>query len=345
MSWPRHYYSLADLTPEEIRVLLDLSEEWRAIKHSDRFQGRTVLNLFMASSLRTRVSMDLAAQQIGAHVITLSAESAWKLEFRDGVRMDGEAAEHAHEALGVLGRYADILAVRSFPARKSWEEDRQDPVLKAFLKHSPVPVINLESTLYHPCQVLADLLTIEQDTAGKPPKKVVLTWAPHPRCLPVAVPNSFTLGVLNMGWPLTIARPEGYDLPPEIMQRAEKIAAERGATLEVTDDRAAAFKDADFVYAKSWGRIDRYGDEAHELRERTAAKLDSWEVDSAIMSHTADAAFMHCLPVRRNVVASDAVLESPRSLIFDQAENRLHVQKAILVWLLTQLEGSRSCKT
>lgn len=344
MSRPRHYYSLADLTPEELRELLNLSEEWRDIKFSDRFRDRTVLNLFMASSLRTRVSMDLAAQHIGAQVVTLTGESTWKLEFRDGVRMDGETAEHAREAVGVLARYADVLAVRSFPSRKSWEDDRVDPVLNAFLKHSSVPVINLESVLYHPCQVLADLYTIERDAQGKKPRKVVLTWAPHPRCLPVAVPNSFALGVLNMGWPLTIARPEGYDLPPEVMRRANELANQCGGELTITDDREAAFEGADYVYAKSWGRLDCYGAEERELAERKAANLDAWEVDADIMSRTADAAFMHCLPVRRNVVVSDAVLESPRSLIIDQAENRLHVQKAILVWLLTQLEGSRSCK-
>jgi N-acetylornithine carbamoyltransferase len=339
MSTLRHCYCLTDFSLDELHSLLELAEQWRSVKHSNRFQGKAVLSMFLASSLRTRVSMDLAARQIGAHSITLAAENLWKLEFGEGVRMDGESAEHVHEAVGALSRYADILAVRAFPSRKSWEADREDPVLRAFQRHSPVPVVNLESTLFHPCQALADLLTIQRASQHRPPRKIVLSWAPHPRCLPVAVPNSFVLGVVHKGWPLTIARPEGYDLPADVLEKAAALAAERGTTLTITDDREAAFDGADYVYAKSWGRIDCYGEEDRELSERAAAGLDTWQVDAEIMSRTADAAFMHCLPVRRNVVVSDAVIDSPRSLVFEQAENRLHVQKALLVWLLSQAEG------
>jgi N-acetylornithine carbamoyltransferase len=336
MNTPRHCYNLADFEPRQVAGLLDRAETLRAVKAGTQLHGRAVVLLFLASSLRTRVSMELAARQLGAHAQTLQADAGlWKMEYADGAVMRGDTVEHVKDAIGVLARYADLLGVRAFPSRRSWAEDAADPVLNASLRWSPVPVVNMESTLYHPCQALADLLTIRQTCGARRPGRIVLSWADHPKPLPVAVPNSFALAVTQMGWDLVIARPEGYDLPPEIMTRCRQQADAAGSRLEVTADRAAAFGGAQFVYAKSWGRLDRYGQEAQEIEERRAADLARWIVDPAIMALTDNAYFMHCLPVRRNVVVSDAVIDGPRSLVLAEAENRLHAQKALLAELLS----------
>jgi N-acetylornithine carbamoyltransferase len=336
-----HVHSLDDLDRSTIERIIDRAQRIRGQNALDSLRGKSIVLLFLSPSLRTRVSMELAARQLGAYVVTLQEDAGlWKLEFNDGAVMRGDTVEHAKEAIRVLARYGDLLAVRAFPSRKSWLEDARDPILSAFKKWSPVPVLNLESSLYHPCQALADILTIRRTAAalspqsrgeGSKPGKIVLTWADHPKCLPVAVPNSFALAMTQMGWDLTIARPEGYDLPPEIMERCRRHAVVAGSGLEVTNDREAAFTGARFVYAKSWGRIDRYGLETQELAERKEGGLAKWIVDAAIMKQTNDAYFMHCLPVRRNVVVSDEVIDGPRSIVIDQAENRLHAQKALLL--------------
>lgn len=338
MNNPRHIHSLDDLDREQLDKILDRAERLRGRTALDLLRGRSIINLFLSPSLRTRVSMELAARQLGANSVTLQEDAGlWKLEFNAGAVMRGDTVEHAKDAIGVLARYGDLLAVRAFPSRKSWEDDARDPVLNAFKRWSPRPVLNLESSLYHPCQALADILTIRNASGGASaskatrPGKIVLSWADHPKCLPVAVPNSFALAITQMGYDLTIARPDGYDLPPEIIQRCQAHAAKFGGRLEMTADREAAFAGARFVYAKSWGRIDRYGREAEELAERKERGLSRWIVDGEIMRRTDDAFFMHCLPVRRNVVVADEVIDSPRSLILDEAENRLHGQKALLL--------------
>lgn len=340
---PRHLHTLDGYTREQLERLLSKAEELRDQKALTILRGKAVVLLFLNPSLRTRVSMELAARQLGADVVTLEAGAGlWKMEYAEGAIMRGDSVEHVKEAVRVLARYGDLLGVRAFPQRKSWEEDARDPVFSAFMRYSTVPVINLESCLYHPCQSLADLLTIRQFSegaksgvqaaggSGAKPGKILLTWADHPRALPVAVPNSFALAVTQMGWDLTIARPPGYDLPPQVMEICGKYAQRSGGRLEVTDNRDAAFSDARFVYAKSWGSLDYYGLDAEEIEHRKKSGLSRWCVDSHAMARTDDAYFMHCLPVRRNVVVTDEVIDGSRSIVADQAENRLHVQKAIL---------------
>jgi N-acetylornithine carbamoyltransferase len=202
---------------------------------------------------------------------------------------------------------------------------------RQFMAHATVPVFNMESALYHPCQALADLLTIQRRLGGIAGRKLTVTWAPHPRPLPTAVPNSILLAATQMGMHVTLARPEGFDLPEPVLARAEQLAREAGGSLTLSSNQAEAVAGAQAVYAKSWGGLARYADPDGEQAAREA--LGEWTVDERLMEGTDGACFMHCLPVRRNVVVTDAVLDGPRSVVVDQAENRLHAQKAVLAWL------------
>jgi N-acetylornithine carbamoyltransferase len=224
--------------------------------------------------------------------------------------------------------------VRTFAALNNWEEERDDPILQAFAKYSEVPVINLESAMHHPCQALADMMTIHE-RLGTGRKKVLLTWAWHPKPLPMAVPNSFVLAAAQMGHDLVIAHPSGYELDDHLFKDIETKAAEAGGSLRMTNDVEEAFDDAQVVYAKSWGSKQFYGSPEKDLAEREQYRRH-WIVDERKMARTNAAIFMHCLPVRRNVIVTDAVIDSNSSVVVDEAENRLHVQKAILKELLAR---------
>jgi N-acetylornithine carbamoyltransferase len=215
---------------------------------------------------------------------------------------------------------------------KNWEEERREPVLSAFEKYSSVPLINLESAMHHPCQVLADMMTI-RERAGEKKKKVLLTWAWHPKALPMAVPNSFALGAAQMGHDLRIAHPAGYELDEELLSEIKAQAKENGGSIEISNDVHSSFEDAEVVYAKSWGSKDFYGAVEKDVEYRQQFRND-WIVDEAKMARTNKAIFMHCLPVRRNVIVTDAVIDGANSVVIDEAENRLHAQKAILSKLL-----------
>ncbi len=331
----RHFLTTRDLTPAQFDALLARGEEFRQGAHSDALAGAHVGLVFFNPSLRTRVSMEVAVSKLGGTPVTLSVGSdAWAMEYRDGVVMDGAAAEHAREGAGVLGRYCDMLGVRSFPEGKDYEIDRREPVLNAFARYSGVPVINLESPLDHPCQAMADALTIREQLGNTRGRRVLLTWAYHPKTLPMAVPNSFLLGAARLGTDLVLARPEGYELDVDIVRTAERLAAESGGALTVTDERDAVYEGVEVVYAKSWGALADYGEPEAEFTRR--AKLRDWRVTEARMARGRNAIFMHCLPVRRNVVVDDAVLDGRRSVVLDEAENRMYAQQAILEWLAAE---------
>jgi N-acetylornithine carbamoyltransferase len=216
---------------------------------------------------------------------------------------------------------------------QSWEKDREDPVLGAFVKHAGVPIINLESSLYHPNQALGDIMTIQEkfgrDLKGLP---ITVSWANHPKPLPMAVPNSILLASALFGMDVRLVRPEGYDLDERIMAKAKELSQRSGGSLTVTDDFERGYKNSKVVYAKSWGGIGFYGRPQEEANLRK--KLSRWIVDDAKMTMTDSAFFMHCLPVRRNVVVADSVIDGPRSIIYDEAENRLHIQKSVLAHIL-----------
>ena len=330
----KNFLTTADWTREELEGLIESALSFkRGNDNSKPLAGRSIALIFFNPSLRTRASMQVGVYELGGNPVVLEpGGTSWTLEHRDGAVMDSDKTEHVAEFVRVLGRYCVAIGVRTFAALKDWEEERRDPVLSAFAKYADVPVINLESAMHHPCQALADMMTIRENLgAGR--KQVLLTWAWHPKPLPMAVPNSFALAAAQMGHDLTIANPKGYELDDELMETIRERATQSGGKVTVSNDVGAAVENVEVVYAKSWGSKNFYGAPEKDIAER-AQYRDQWIVDETKMALTNRAIFMHCLPVRRNVIVTDGVIDSPSSVVIDEAENRLHVQKAILSQLL-----------
>ena len=298
------------LVAEAIRIKSD--------PFGDRTLGerKTLGLIFMNPSLRTRLSTQKAGLNLGMQVMVMNfAGEGWALETRKGVVMDGSKAEHIREAAAVVGEYCDVIGLRSFPGLKDRDIDYSEQVLNEFVRYAGVPVVNMESATLHPLQSLADMMTIEElKTREKP--KVVLTWAPHPAALPQSVGNSFAQWANQMDYDLVIANPPGFDLSPEFTGGAR-----------VVHDPEEAYEKADFIYAKNWSSYENYG--------KTLYPAPEWMVDEKKMNLTDHARFMHCLPVRRNVVVSDAVIESDRSVVIPQAGNRVFATQAVLKNILT----------
>jgi N-acetylornithine carbamoyltransferase len=328
-----HFLTTRDISNYDFQALLARGREFRDGASSQALDGRQVGLIFFNPSLRTRVSMEIAVSKLGGTPVTLSVGGdAWAMEYEEGAVMDGAAAEHIKEGAGVLGRYCDLLGVRSFPLGKDYAKDRSEPVLNAFARYSGVPVVNLESPLDHPCQAMADAMTLVNRLGETRGRRVLLTWAYHPKALPMAVPNSFLLAASRLGVDLVLARPAGYDLDSEIVETSQRNAKASGGALTVVDDPAKGFEGAEVVYAKSWGSLTDYGTPEAEAARR--APLKNWRVSEEAMARGRDAVFMHCLPVRRNVVVDDEVLDGWRSIVLDEAENRLYAQQAILEWMV-----------
>ena len=333
----RSFLATEDWTDEAIVALLD---EAAALKADPRIppklHGKTLALIFFDPSLRTRTSFEVAIAKEGGHAVVLEpGKGSWAIETRRGVVMDGDKVEHMIEAARVLGRYVDALGVRSFPKESSWVEARRDAVVRGFAEHAGVPVINLESARRHPCQGLADAMTLRErlgrDLARK---RFVLTWAWHPKALPVAVPSSAAIVAATVGMDVTIAHPPGFELDADDLAMVKTIAARRGGRVEVVHDLDAAVEGAHAVYAKSWGSLGAFGDAPREAELRQGLKY--WIVDEDRMRSTdgGGGIFMHCLPVRRGVEVTDGVLDGAWSAAVDEAENRLHVQRALLRRLL-----------
>ena len=298
---------------------LEIKKNRFAYKHLG--ENKTLLMIFFNSSLRTRLSTQKAAMNLGMNVMVLDVnQGAWKLETERGVVMDGDKAEHLLEAIPVMGSYCDIIGVRSFAGLKDRNEDYEERVIEQFIKYSGRPVFSMEAATRHPLQSFADMITIEEHKRTPRPK-VVLTWAPHPKALPQAVANSFAEWVLKSDYELVITHPEGYELDEEFT---------RGATIEY--DQRKAFEGADFIYAKNWSAYegDNYGKVLSEDKD--------WTVDAEKMALTNNAFFMHCLPVRRNMIVTDEVIESPTSLVIPEAANREISAQVVLKRMLEDLQ-------
>lgn len=298
--------------------LIDLAAAYKAnpVLHAKKGTGKRVGCIFLNPSLRTRVSTQIAAQQLGMEAIVLNMDKeGWALEMQEGAIMNKGTVEHIKDAAGVLGSYFDILALRAFPSLTQKEEDVTDFVLHQFIKYSGIPVVSLESAIRHPLQSLADQLTIQELAKGKKRPKVVLTWAPHIKAIPHAVANSFAEWTLGMGHDLTICHPEGYELDAEFTQGSI-----------ITNNQSEALQDADFVYVKNWSAFNDYG--------KILCTDERWMLTEAHLKHAPEAKVMHCLPVRRNVELSDEILDGSRSLVQQQAFNRIFAAQAVLSKLL-----------
>ncbi len=333
MSKPRHFLSTVDWSRDELQSLLDSAAELRRQPIRQALQGQAVALLFLNPSLRTRSSFEIGAFQLGAHAVVLEpGKAAWGIEFEPKVVMDGEAEEHIAEGAGVLSRYCSAIGLRAFPLFKDWSHDRQDRVIKALAAHASVPVINME-TIVHPCQELALMRTI-QDHIGQPDgKKFLLTWTWHPRPLNTAVANSALLIASKFGMNVELLVPDNaYLLDEQFMDAAYEQVEQSGSSLEITRDIESAYRGADFVYAKSWGALPFYGRPEEEAKLREPYR--HFMVDGAKMALTNQARFSHCLPLRRNIKATDEVMDADYCVALDEAENRLHVQKALMLELM-----------
>ncbi len=332
----RNFLSTGDFSRAQLEAIIHTAIRFKRGEILSRpLDGRSVGLVFFNPSLRTRASMQVGVYELGGNAVVLEpGGTSWTLEHREGVIMDGDKTEHVAEFVSVLTRYCAALGVRTFAALKDWETERTDPVLSAFAKYSQVPLINLESAMHHPCQATADMMTI-REKKGEGKKRVLLTWAWHPKPLPMAVPNSFLLAAAQMGHDVVVAHPEGYELDPELVETARTFATVEGGSVNVSNDVYEAFDGAEVIYAKSWGSSRFYGAPEKDIAERAAYRKD-WIVDGAKMARTRAGIFMHCLPVRRNVIVTDGVIDSPASVVIDEAENRLHAQKAIMSMLVGQ---------
>lgn len=311
----KHFITLADLP--DFHQTLDLAMELKnqPTKWDAMGKGKTLGLLFFNPSLRTRLSTQKAAQNLGLPTMVMNfSQESWALEFEDGTKMSGLRSEHVKEAAAVVSQYFDMVAIRAFASLSDKEKDEAEIVLRSFAKYASVPIINMESATAHPLQALADAITIKEfQPAHKP--KVVLSWAPHPKALPHAVGNSFTKMMKHMDADFIIAHPEGYALNPKITE---------GITC--TTDQEKAMEGADFVYTKNWCSYEQYG--------QILRTDDEWMITPEKMQRTNDGKFMHCLPIRRNIVAADGVLDSPNALVIQQSQNRIFSAQSVLKQLL-----------
>ena len=308
----KHYLTINDLPNVQQSVKDAITLKQDPLAHQTVGKNKTIVLLFFNSSLRTRLGTDKAAQNLGMNVMVMNISNAWNLEFEDGTVMNLDKAEHIKEAAAVVSQYADIIAVRAFPSLNDKAKDETEYVLSAFAKYATVPIVNMESATAHPLQSLTDAITILEQGLKRP--KVVLSWAPHPKALPHAVANSFIKTMQSLDVDFCITHPKGYDLNPDIVK--DTI---------VYDKQEEAFEGADFVYAKNWSNYNDYG--------QVLNTDPNWMIT---LEQIKQAKFMHCLPVRRNVVVEDAVLDSSQSLTTAQANNRTYAAQYVLKTLLEQ---------
>ncbi|HJS22658.1 MAG TPA: N-acetylornithine carbamoyltransferase [Steroidobacteraceae bacterium] len=332
----QRFVDLADFNREEILDLLAHARTLHERPQPRALQGRILGLVFFNPSLRTLASFQAGMQRLGGNTIVITpGQGTWQLETRTGVAMSGAAAEHVREGIPVLASYCDALGVRAFAEGKDLAADLADTQFAAIGAACTKPFINLESAINHPCQALADWKTL--DDLGVPTRaKFVLSWVYHPRALPLAVPSAVVHMAALRGMDVTVLRPEGFALPPQIMDKARAAARSSGGSVAETSDRDAALRGAHVIYAKEWGCTTRYGDSEADAELR--AGLGDWCVRPGWFEQAApDCRFMHCLPVRRNVAVTDEVLDGPRSVVQPQAFNRLTTQMAVLHRMLGQI--------
>ncbi|MFM1871076.1 MAG: hypothetical protein RL398_498 [Planctomycetota bacterium] len=328
----RDFLSTADLTRRELDDLLELAARIKGKRPGQVLNGKSLGLLFFQPSLRTRVSFETAMVQLGGHCINLSSNDLYELEPQEQAVMDGPAEEHVKDAARTLSRYVDALGVRSTARVGTWQFDRQELLLRSYAKYASVPVINLETNLGHPCQALADALTMRENLVSLKGRKLTLLWCNHPEPKSLGPTHSILEVASLMGMDVTLAHPLGFEVDGEVLERSKSLARDNGGSLQIVNDKDTAAKGAEVLYARSWGCLKHWDDAEREAMVKRS--LQDWKVDEQLMQKTNNALLMHPLPVRRNVAATDDVLDGPRSVIYEQAANRTHVQKALLMQLL-----------
>ncbi|MFT5287286.1 MAG: N-acetylornithine carbamoyltransferase [Planctomycetota bacterium] len=330
---PRHLIRLSDLPLQELDLILERARSLKLRPSPGEFTGQTVGLLFFRGSLRTRISLEVAMHQLGGNTIELTAMSDfWDLEDREGAVMDGRAPEHIKDAAAVLSRYVDALAVRTAPIGRSWELDRRDETISSWARHATVPVINMESALWHPLQALADRMTLKDELGQTEGKRVAVIWVHSPQPATAAVTHSLLDMTLRDKMNVSVAHPPGYELDAGVLGELNNLAEANGCEFKTGLTQEEAVKGADIVYARSWQSLETYGNPTLSASRRS--RTTDWKVDRKLLDQGNAARFMHAMPVRRNIEVSDEVLDSEQSLVYTQAENRLHAQKALLLHLL-----------
>ncbi|WP_440880321.1 acetylornithine carbamoyltransferase [Tenacibaculum sp. C7A-26P2] len=309
----QHYTNLNDIQNLDVIINKAIQLKRNPFQYKELGKNKTLIMLFFNASLRTRLSTEKAAKNLGMEVSILNIANTWNIEFEDGTKMNLNTSEHIKEAARVISQYADIIAVRAFPTLTDKTKDLSEIIINSFKKYATVPIINMESATDHPLQALADGITLEEQKTKKRPK-VVLSWAPHPKALPHSVANSFIHLAKKINIDFMITHPPGYELDPNIT-----------GDIPILYNQKKALKDADFVYAKNWSSFSNYG--------RVLHSNSSWMITNKTLGN---AKFMHCLPIRRNIVAEDAVLDGMNSLVTEQANNRVYAAQVVLKKLLTQ---------
>jgi len=317
----KNFTSVEDINDLQSMIKKALHIKENPLAEGNKGKGKTIGLVFLNSSLRTRLSSQIAAQNLGLNVLVLNAsQEAWNLEFADGAVMNGGTVEHVKDAVEVLNQYCDIIAVRCFAGMQNKEDDVNESILSQFLKYAKVPVISLESATRHPLQSVADCITINENWEENRKPKVVLTWAPHIKPIAHAVANSFTEWMQNMEVDLVIANPEGYDLDPKFVKNTP-----------IFHNQNEALKDADFIYVKNWSSFENYA-AMPEVKE-------NWMLTQEKLKFTNETKIMHCLPVRRNVELSDEVMDSDHSIIYQQAKNRIFSAQTVFSEILDELSS------
>ena len=328
------FYDLADFSADEINALLSLARRLEEQPEPAALEGKVLSLLFLSPSLRTLASFQAAMTRLGGGSFVISPDmSIHGLETRPAIVMDGSAAEHIREAVPVIASYGDAMGLRAFAQRKDLEAEVADTEYRQLAELCPNPLINMESAINHPCQSLADWKTMDDLDVPSHGGRFVLSWAYHPRPLPLAVPAATVHMAAMRGMDVTVLRPDGFALPEAIMDKARSAAEISGGSVTETDDRKAALEDAHVIYAKSWSSTRNYGN--RPLEEKLREELVHWCVsDDWFETTVSDARFMHCLPVRRGVVVTDEVLDGPRSVVIQEAQNRMWAQMAVLYQMM-----------
>ena len=324
----RDVVSIDTFRPEELRFVIAQAREMKAKGHGTPLEGKALAMVFFNPSLRTRASFAIAFSTLGGTVIDLSAgRDIWDLELRDGAVMRGAPEEHVRDAAAVLSRYADAIAIRALARHDDWGAERRDEVIVAFQKYASVPIFNMESVLDHPCQAWGDALTLEEALGDVRGKRLTLAWVYHPKAKPLAVPHAAATMAAKLGMHVTLCHPEGFELDQAARESMSRAAAASGGSVQTVRALEEGVQGADVVYAASWQAPNLHGRpaEEQELRDKHMDR----RITSALMSRTNRARFLHAMPIRRNVEADDAVVDGPQSLVLEQAENRLHIQRAL----------------